>query len=80
MTVPSADRPTVASPPQPVPAALSATPRKRWLPRLLWLVGVLVVVGVVAPFAYTFWSQHLNHSITDDAFVEAHIVNCTVCR
>jgi membrane fusion protein (multidrug efflux system) len=29
----------------------------------------------VAPFAYAYWSQRLNHSITDDAFVEAHIVN-----
>jgi membrane fusion protein (multidrug efflux system) len=29
----------------------------------------------VAPFAYAYWSQRLNHSITEDAFVEAHIVN-----
>jgi membrane fusion protein (multidrug efflux system) len=29
----------------------------------------------VAPFAYGFWSQRLTHSITEDAFVEAHIVN-----
>jgi membrane fusion protein (multidrug efflux system) len=36
---------------------------------------VLVVVGVAAPFAYGYWSQRLNHSITDDAFVEAHIIN-----
>jgi membrane fusion protein (multidrug efflux system) len=36
---------------------------------------VIVVAGAVAPFAYNYWSQRLNHSITDDAFVEAHIVN-----
>jgi membrane fusion protein (multidrug efflux system) len=33
------------------------------------------VAAVVAPFAYAYWSQRLNHSITEDAFVEAHIVN-----
>jgi membrane fusion protein, multidrug efflux system len=75
MTAPSADGPTTASPPQAAPAVPPATPRRRWLPRLLWLVGLLVVAAVVAPFAYAFWSQRLSHSITEDAFVEAHIVN-----
>src|SRR5262249_22605038 len=64
-----------SSPPQPAPAVPPATPRRRWLSRLLWLVGLLVLAGAVAPFAYAFWSQRLNHSITEDAFVEAHIVN-----
>jgi membrane fusion protein (multidrug efflux system) len=27
------------------------------------------------PFVYSWWSQRLTHSITEDAFVEAHIVN-----
>jgi membrane fusion protein (multidrug efflux system) len=30
---------------------------------------------VAAPFVYSWWSYRLTHSITDDAFVEAHIVN-----
>jgi membrane fusion protein (multidrug efflux system) len=27
------------------------------------------------PFVYLWWSQRLTHSVTEDAFVEAHIVN-----
>jgi membrane fusion protein (multidrug efflux system) len=30
---------------------------------------------VVFFFAYSWWSERLSHSITEDAFVEAHIVN-----
>ena len=75
MTAPSADGTTVAPPPQPAPSAPPTVPRKRSFVRLLWLVGLLVVAGAVAPFAYVYWSQRLTHSITEDAFVEAHIVN-----
>jgi membrane fusion protein (multidrug efflux system) len=74
MTTPSAAGQT-PSPPQPAPAAPPATPPRRWLARLLLLAGLIVLAGAVAPFVYTYWSQRLIHSITDDAFVEAHIIN-----
>jgi membrane fusion protein (multidrug efflux system) len=66
----------VAPPPQP-PANTAAAPaplrsRLTWL---LWLGGLLVVIGVTVPLAWSWWSYRDNHSITDDAFVEAHIVN-----
>jgi membrane fusion protein (multidrug efflux system) len=35
----------------------------------------LVLIGVASPFVYSWWTERVNHSITDDAFVEAHIVN-----
>jgi membrane fusion protein (multidrug efflux system) len=41
----------------------------------LWLVGLLGLAGLTIPFVYLWWSHRLTHSITDDAFVEAHIVN-----
>jgi membrane fusion protein (multidrug efflux system) len=65
-----------APPPQPSATAPAATapPRSR-LSWLLWLGGALVIVAVIAPLAWSWWSYRVNHSITDDAFVEAHIVN-----
>jgi membrane fusion protein (multidrug efflux system) len=36
---------------------------------------LLILAGLAIPFAYFWWSDRLIHSITDDAFVEAHIVN-----
>jgi membrane fusion protein, multidrug efflux system len=75
MTAPSADGRTVASPAQPPPPAPPAAPPRRWLSRLLWLGGLLVVAGVAAHFAYAHWSQRLSQSVTEDAFVEAHVVN-----
>jgi membrane fusion protein (multidrug efflux system) len=58
--------PTSAPPP--------ATPW-RLLSRLLWLGGLLALIALAIPFVYSWWSYRLIHSITDDAFVEAHIVN-----
>ena len=43
--------------------------------RLLWLGVLLVVAGVTVFLVFSWWSHRLSHSITDDAFVEAHIVN-----
>jgi membrane fusion protein (multidrug efflux system) len=45
------------------------------LPRLLQLGGLLCLAGLAAYLAYHWWAYRLNCSITDDAFVEAHIVN-----
>jgi membrane fusion protein (multidrug efflux system) len=41
----------------------------------LWLGGLLALVGLAIPFVFSWRSYRLTHSITDDAFVEAHIVN-----
>jgi membrane fusion protein, multidrug efflux system len=41
--------------------------------RLLLTVGFLLAVA--APFAFDWLHHRLTHSITDDAFVETHIVN-----
>jgi membrane fusion protein (multidrug efflux system) len=41
---------------------------------VLWICGVLAV-AVLGYFAVTWWTYRSNHSITEDAFVEAHIVN-----
>src|SRR5262245_33961104 len=75
MTAPTVDGRIAAPPSQPASPAPPTAPPRRWLSRLLWLAGLLVVAGVVAPFAYAYWSQRLNHSITEDAFVEAHSIN-----
>lgn len=44
---------------------------------LRWLrwIGLIVAVGVLMVFAFSWWSYRRTHSITNDAFVEAHIVN-----
>jgi membrane fusion protein (multidrug efflux system) len=41
----------------------------------VWLGGALIVGVVIVVVAWSWWSYRANHSITDDAFVEAHIVN-----
>jgi membrane fusion protein (multidrug efflux system) len=43
----------------------------RWTVR--WAAGVIVIA--VAFFGIRWWTYRISHSITDDAFVEAHIVN-----
>src|SRR5262249_36133564 len=57
------------------PGAPAPAPRMRVLSRLLWLGALLVVVGLAAPLLFSWWSYRQTNSITDDAFVEAHIVN-----
>jgi membrane fusion protein (multidrug efflux system) len=37
--------------------------------------GLLVLAALAILFGYSWWSYRLTHSITNDAFVEAHIVN-----
>src|SRR5262249_56269870 len=62
-------------PPQSAPAASAAAPPRRLLPRLFWLGGLVVLAGLAIFLAYPWWSYRQTHSITDDAFVEAHIIN-----
>jgi membrane fusion protein (multidrug efflux system) len=46
--------------------------RNSWL-RLLFAMGLMV--AITTPFAIAWLSYRLTHSITDDAFVETHLVN-----
>jgi membrane fusion protein, multidrug efflux system len=62
-------------PPQAAPVAPTAAPPRRLPPRLLWLGGLVVLAGLAFVFVWSWWSYRCTHSITDDAFVEAHIVN-----
>jgi membrane fusion protein (multidrug efflux system) len=45
------------------------------LRRLLLPAAVVVLVAGAAPATYHWARQRVSHSLTDDAFVEAHIVN-----
>ncbi len=67
---------TAAAPATPPPgSAPAAAPPRRLLPRLLWLGGLVVLAGSAIFLAYPWWSYRQTHSITEDAFVEAHIIN-----
>src|SRR5438445_4933581 len=69
--------PTPNSPPT-TPVAPSVPGPSRRLPRLVrWAVWCAVggIVIVAAYLVIHWWTYRLSHSITDDAFVEAHIVN-----
>lgn len=68
---------TPATPPAPVPpsqAAAPTPPPRRWPSRLLWIGGLIALAALTIPF-FSWWSGRFQHSITEDAFVEAHIVN-----
>jgi membrane fusion protein (multidrug efflux system) len=62
------------STPTPVSAPQSP-PQQDLLPRFLWLGGLLVLAGLGIVLIFFWWSYRQAHSITDDAFVEAHIIN-----
>jgi membrane fusion protein (multidrug efflux system) len=64
--------PPATSPPQ---SASTAAPTNRLFLRLHWLAGLLVLVCLAIFLFYPWWSYRQMHSITADAFVEAHIVN-----
>jgi membrane fusion protein, multidrug efflux system len=69
--------PTPNSPPT-TPVAPPAPAPSRRLPRLVrWAVwGAAGGIAIVAAyFGIHWWTYRLSHSITDNAFVEAHIVN-----
>jgi len=69
---------TPNSPPDPPPA--KTPPEATRLPsridrRRAWTIMVLALVVAAAWFAFSWLHFRRTHSITDDAFVEAHIVN-----
>ena len=73
MSTPTTPAAPMNPPPQPAPAA--PAPPRRLLTRPLWLGGLVVLAGLAIFIAWSWWSYRLKHSITEDAFVEAHIVN-----
>src|SRR5207237_8832658 len=68
-TPPTAPPPATPSVAQPVPPP--SRRRARWA---VWCAAAAVVVAV-GYFAIHWYTYRSSHSITDDAFVEAHIVN-----
>jgi membrane fusion protein (multidrug efflux system) len=67
-TPPPASTAPSASPPGP------ARPRRHFVRWAVWgALGVIAIVAVI--FGIQWWNYRLDHSITDDAFVEAYIVN-----
>jgi membrane fusion protein (multidrug efflux system) len=65
------------TPPQPAPPAAPAPAArpKPLLRRLLLPAVLLALAAVAAAFAIHWCYRRATHSMTDDAFVEAHIVN-----
>jgi membrane fusion protein, multidrug efflux system len=75
MSTPTGDTAPARPSQQPAPAGPPPPPRRRSLIRLLWLGGLLGLAGLAFFIASSWWSYRQAHSITEDAFVEAHIVN-----
>ena len=73
----SAPTPEASATPSAHAAAVppAAAPPRPLLFRFLWLGGLVVMPGSVVILTYLWWSYRQTHSITEDAFVEAHIVN-----
>ena len=62
--------PTPVAPPVPAPAQHRPRP-VRWA---IWCAAAAIAIAL-AYFGSHWWTYRLSHSVTDDAFVEAHIVN-----
>jgi membrane fusion protein (multidrug efflux system) len=75
MSTPTTGAAPAAPSQQAAPGAPTPAPRKRLLSRLLWLGGPLGIAALAIPAVYFWWTYRASHSITEDAFVEAHIVN-----
>ena len=74
---PSAAPTPPPTPSGPSPSAVVPAPSRdrRWLRRAAWAVVLLTLFALGLP-PLTRWVRYrLGHSITDDAFIEAHIVN-----
>jgi membrane fusion protein (multidrug efflux system) len=66
--------PTPAPTPAAPPPAVAAPPRRATV-RLLRLGGLLLLLAGLAIAFSSWWASRRNQSVTEDAFVEAHIVN-----
>jgi membrane fusion protein (multidrug efflux system) len=61
--------------PDTAPSPPTPPSHKGLLSRLLKGAVWLALAGLACLFAFFWWSHRATHSITEDAFVEAHIVN-----
>jgi membrane fusion protein, multidrug efflux system len=75
MTTPTQAAAPATPSPQRAQAAPATVPPRRLLSQFFWLGGLVVLAGLAIFIAYPWWSYRQAHSITADAFVEAHIVN-----
>src|SRR5262245_15104283 len=74
-TAPPHPTPAAAPPAPPAPPPQAARPWSKLLRGLILAVILLALVAAGGPLAYEWVQYRRSHSITDDAFVEAHIVN-----
>src|SRR5262245_20391844 len=74
---PSAAPAPPPTPSGPSPAAGVPAPARdrRWWRRAAWAVVLLVLLALGLPPLVAWVRYRQEHSITDDAFVEAHLVN-----
>jgi len=77
MTTDPSQAPATPSPASAAPSNVPPPPARTRRHFLRWAVwGALAVIAIVAAlFGIQWWSYRLDHSITDDAFVEAYIIN-----
>jgi membrane fusion protein, multidrug efflux system len=73
MSAPTSAVATVA--PTQQPASVAPPSQRKWISRAFRLGGLLVVAAVALILVSAWWGYRESHSITEDAFVEAHIVN-----
>src|SRR6516164_3554108 len=65
---------TSTSPPPPTPPVPAPARRPHLIKYAVWCAAGGIAV-VAAFFGIQWWNYRLSHSITDDAFVESHIIN-----
>jgi membrane fusion protein, multidrug efflux system len=66
---------SIAAPANPTPVPSPAPSRTRWSRRVVLAVVVVVAAVVAVPVTARWVEYRGGHSLTDDAFVETHIVN-----
>ncbi len=71
-TVTSPPPQSAATPPQSAPPPATVQPPRRHLPKF-W--GPLAAIALALILLFAWWSHGGNRSVTEDAFVEAHIIN-----
>jgi membrane fusion protein, multidrug efflux system len=75
-TAAPAASPPATAPANPIPAPPPTQPRSRWRWSRRAMLLIVLAAAVVAALPAAGWVKYRRgHSLTDDAFVEAHIVN-----
>jgi membrane fusion protein, multidrug efflux system len=75
MSTPATGAASVPPSPQPDPTTPPPVSQRPLLSRRLRIGGLLALAALALLIVVFWWAFRLTHSITDDAFVEAHIVN-----